>query len=145
EEARQFPLLAADNRLLGAEEVFFNDAPWFADRIEPGKVRLLHSGLPAEIRRLPWVRSLAADVTERPVGEWRETGDRRAAERAAALEQIVQSGAFRQGLARLVAHEHGECRLSGFNWLARASVRAVDEIRSELVVEFDGRETAIGS
>lgn len=142
---RRFPLLAADGRLVQADEVFFNDAPWFAERMQPGVVHLLHSGLPVGIRKLSWVRSLADDVVERPVGVWRPTADRRAAERAGALERVVRSEEFRRGVARLINHTHGVCRPAELNWLGRAAVRAVDEIRSELVATLGGEEVVVGS
>src|SRR5262249_15168063 len=41
---RRFPLLAADGRLVRSDEVFFDDAPWYSERVRPGAIRLLHSG-----------------------------------------------------------------------------------------------------
>jgi hypothetical protein len=108
-------------------------------------VQFLHRGLPVTVTRLPWVRSLAAEVTERPTGDWASLDRSEVTRRAAKLEALIRSQEFRLGVARLVYHEHGVYRSSVGGWLARAGVVAVRELTSELVLTLDGEDVVVGA
>lgn len=140
----RFPLLTHDGRLVDAEDGFLPDAPWYADRVTPGTISLLHSDLPPEVKVLPWVRSLARDVSERATGRWAATADDRTKERIATFQSLIRTEPFRLGIARLVWNETGRHRASEVGWLARSKVVGVDSFESELVVTVRGEELLVG-
>ncbi|MBX3399566.1 MAG: DUF3883 domain-containing protein [Gemmataceae bacterium] len=142
---RTFPLLTEDRVLVDSEGVFYDDAPWFRDRIQDPRVRFLHRGLPVTVTQLRWVRSLAGEVKECPTGDGTPTRNPEASRRVVGLEALIRSPEFRHGVGRLVYHEHGVHRTSIAGWLAGTSVVALRELTSELVLPLDGEDTVVGS
>jgi sacsin len=141
----RFPLLTQDRTLVDPQDAFYADAPWFEDRIKHPGVQFLHRGLPVTVTQLPWVRSLAGEVTERPTGAWAGVASPEIQQRVSKLEALIRSPEFRFGVARLVYHEHGVYRSSVAGWLLRASVVAVQELTSELVLTLNEEEVVVGS
>ena len=145
EPVPRFPLLTGDGKLLPPELVFDSDAPWFEERLDAGKISLLHRDLPSSVVRLPWVRSLAREIIEDPRDYWEQIDDQAVLARIKRLRTTIRSLEFRRGLLRLVAHENPTCAHEMSDWLARASVVAVREILTDLSLEFDGERMVVGS
>jgi hypothetical protein len=141
----RFRLLTESGTLVEPQDAFYADAPWFQERINHSRVQFLHRGLPVTVTLLRWVRSLASEVTERPMGDRAILESPEVTRRVSKLEALIRSPQFRVGVARLVYHEHGVYQSSIAGWLARASVVAVRELSSELVVTLDGEEVVVGA
>ena len=144
-EARTFPLLTENRELVDSEGAFYDDAPWFRDRILDPRVRFLHRVLPVTITQLRWVRSLAGEVKECPTLDRAPTQHRDVTQRVMALEALIRSPEFSHGVGRLVYHEHGVRRTSIVRWLTGTSVMALRELTSELVLPLEGEDVVVGS
>ena len=144
-EEERFPLLTERGTLVDPQDAFYADAPWFEDRINHPRVQFLHRGLPVTVTQLPWVRSLAGEVRERPTGDWASTDTPAVEQQVRNLESLIRTGEFRSAVARLVYHEHGVYRSSVAGWLTRTNVVAVAELTSELILTVDGEEIVVGS
>jgi hypothetical protein len=141
----RYPLLSDTCTLVDPQDAFYANAPWFQDRIKDPRVQFLHRGLPVTVTSLPWVRSLANEVIERPTGNWNPAEDSEVKRRTIQLEKLIRSPEFRFGVARLMYHEHGVYQSSITDWLSRTRVNAVKDLASELVLNLDGEDVVVGA
>lgn len=140
----RIPVLTRDCIFQSTGRVYFADAPWFEDRLNPNSIHLAHPDLPQDIVDLLKIDSLAQSLREVPIGDFELAVDTSLHEDCEIWEQTVRSMEFRAGVIRLLRHEGKTYRDGSLDWLGRVNVTPVLEIRTNLFLNSDAGEVRVG-
>lgn len=138
-------LPSQDGRLVHSENMYEADAPWFEGRIDEN-IPLLHKQVNQELIEILAIKRLSECVVEElaeepsPLPEESKEYDH-----CQELEDTLRSNAFQKGLIRLVRKDGGVFRPGDFNWLTEVRVVPVHPIRTEMYLNQNGYQEAIGS
>lgn len=143
----EFPLLAAELRMVPADAAYYCDAEWHRDRLEPGRVALLyHPGTDYGLVRHLGVRTLSVDIHERLLEAGARVSDLREALRCSGWQVNLRSPEFRVGLERVIrCNSENEDLAVDLAWLADVRIEPVEHISTELLLDRGAGPMVVGT
>ncbi len=119
-------------RLALATEVLRDDAPWYAEKLTPGAVLLVHDDVPTNLLSAAKVQRLSRQLTEQLAQQPELSQDLRFVEDCDRLCNNLRSKEFAQGLRRLIHAEHDEAEPKALSWLSFTHVVPAAQLESRL-------------
>ena len=143
-EERNPLLLTTALRLMPANEVFVQDAPWLRGYIDAAPIELAHPGLDRALLKEFDVPRLSDSVTEQLLAEPTPSKLGPAIEACRAMTAQLRAAEFRRGLQRILLR-HSEELPEDLSWLESMEVQACASIPAQLVLERHGESSLITS
>ncbi len=137
-------LLTVTLRLIPANEVFVQDAPWLRGYIDATLIELVHSGLDRALLKQFDVLRLSASVTEQLLAEPAPSKLQPAIEACLLMTAQLRTAEFRRGLERVLLR-HSDVLPEDLSWLESIEVQACASIPAQLVLQRHGESCLITS
>jgi sacsin len=131
-EILQAPVLTSNNTLLSSVDVFDNDDPQRADRLEVDDVYVVHADVPVRLTKCLNLMSIAGAFSEQLLDTPLQAADPHAISLCASYDRTLRSDEFRNGVARFITHRDSDAPIGRTTWLRQLEVRAVEPFSTEL-------------
>ncbi|AEI63648.1 DUF3883 domain-containing protein [Corallococcus macrosporus] len=127
-------VLTQEGHLVPAAEVYRNDAPWYAEKLRPGTVHLVHSSVTVELLRAAKIHRLSEGIQERLATAPERSTNPGFITACARMANTLRSHEFIRGLRRLIQAAHDDCRPGDLQWLHVADIFPADRLDSQLLL-----------
>lgn len=142
DDISDLPVLTRDRYIVEALDVYEFDAPWWEGKIEPDQIYLLDNRVPLKIREQAKIKQLSRHVAEKPLALPSAVDLPEINEQCGIWQETLRSLEFRQGLERIIKHNHPFARFAELRLLEQLSavtIIPVERIQTQLILDDGGK------